>query len=73
MKRICGLLAGVAGLGMTVATAQTKAPITAPTTHQWTIEDFAALPLIERPMLSPDGLHIASRAAIGGEQKLVIA
>ncbi len=75
MKRICGLLAGVAGLGMTVATAQTKAPTTttAPTTHQWTIEDFAALPLIERPMLSPDGLHIASRAAIGGEQKLVIA
>ncbi|MEA3542519.1 MAG: hypothetical protein U9R77_10425 [Pseudomonadota bacterium] len=72
MKRICGLLAGIAGLGMTVATAQTTGP-TAPTTRQWTIEDFAALPLIERPMLSPDGLHIASRAAIGGEQKLVIA
>jgi dienelactone hydrolase len=68
MKRVVIMLAGVAGLWGTMAAAHAQAPAS-----QWTIQDFAALPLMDQPMLSPDGLHIASRVAIGGEQRLVIA
>nr|WP_306294742.1 prolyl oligopeptidase family serine peptidase [Sphingobium lactosutens] len=52
------------------ASAQTAAPAGP---GQWTIQDFSALPLMDRPALSPDGLHIASRAAVAGEQRMVIA
>jgi dipeptidyl aminopeptidase/acylaminoacyl peptidase len=67
MKRVIGLLAGGAGLWVMAASAQT-APA-----QPLTIQDFAALPLMDRPTLSPDGLHIASRAAVSGEQRMVIA
>nr|WP_232313806.1 S9 family peptidase [Sphingobium sp. TCM1] len=67
MKGVVGLVAGVAGLWGMAVSAQT------PPAPQWTIRDFAALPLMDQPRLSPDGLHIASRVAIGGEQRLVIA
>ncbi|NWK94902.1 S9 family peptidase [Sphingobium lactosutens] len=70
MKRVIGLLAGVAGLWTMAASAQTAAPAGP---GQWTIQDFSALPLMDRPALSPDGLHIASRAAVAGEQRMVIA
>ena len=49
-----------------VAPAQTAAPA-------YTLKDFAALPLMDAPALSPNGLHIASRVAVNGEQRLVIA
>ncbi|MBZ9649375.1 prolyl oligopeptidase family serine peptidase [Sphingobium sp. 3R8] len=71
MSRIIMLLAGTALGGS--ALAQTPPPAAAAQAQQWTVRDFAALPLMERPSLSPDGLHIASRVAVNGEQRLVIA
>ncbi|WP_311268758.1 S9 family peptidase [Sphingobium sp. WCS2017Hpa-17] len=73
MSRIIMLLAGAAICGSAVAQtppAENAAPA-AP--RQWTIKDFAALPLMSQPSLSPDGLHVASRVAINGELRLVIA
>lgn len=35
-------------------------------------EDFAVLPFLERPTLSPDGTQFAALASVNGEQKLVI-
>ncbi|MBB3982527.1 acetyl esterase/lipase [Sphingobium fontiphilum] len=82
MKIVAGLLAGIAAIGCEAAIAQTSpdgatpqaaasaAPAAAP---QWKLEDFAALPLMDAPILSPDGLHLATRVAVDGVQKLVIA
>lgn len=39
----------------------------------WPIEAFAALPLMERPELSPDGTRVAARVARNGELMLMIA
>ncbi|MCP1469991.1 dipeptidyl aminopeptidase/acylaminoacyl peptidase [Sphingobium sp. OAS761] len=47
--------------------AETAVPV------QWTAKDFAALPLMDGPALSPDGTRIATRVAVNGEQQLVIA
>lgn len=35
-------------------------------------KDFSALPLLRRPLLSPDGQKIAARATVDGKTKLVI-
>jgi dipeptidyl aminopeptidase/acylaminoacyl peptidase len=70
MKRTAGQGAGIMALaiGWTLAaSAQT------PAAPQWTVQDFAALPAMDSPALSPDGLHIASRIAVDGELRLVIA
>ena len=37
------------------------------------IEDFAALPFMQGPLLSPDGTRVASKVAAHGEQFLAIA
>ncbi|WP_145199029.1 alpha/beta hydrolase family protein [Sphingobium sp. B2] len=57
------------------ALAQTDAPVAPAQTNApaYTLKDFAALPLMDAPALSPNGLHIASRVAVNGEQRLVIA
>lgn len=57
------------------AMAQTDATIAPapPAQPAYTLKDFAALPLMDAPALSPNGLHVASRVAIDGEQRLVIA
>ncbi|MDO7836569.1 S9 family peptidase [Sphingobium sp. HBC34] len=82
MKQVAGLFAGVLILAGGAAGAQTppsaSAPVAAPAAPstvapQWTVQDFAALPLMASPALSPDGLHIAARVAVKGEQRLVIA
>lgn len=51
--------------------AQASQPTGAPA-KQWPVEAFAELPFMEDPELSPDGLHIAAKAAVKGEQILVI-
>lgn len=73
MTRIMMLLAGVALGGNAMAQAPAPGPAAPAAPRQWTIQDFGALPLMERPTLSPNGLHIASRVAVNGEQRLVIA
>lgn len=57
------------------ALAQTNATVApvAPAQPAYTLKDFAALPLMDAPALSPNGRHVASRVAINGEQRLVIA
>lgn len=70
MKAVLTSLMGSALFLALPVSAQSPAPDSAPT---WTVKDFAALPLMEQPALSPDGLHIASRVAVNGEQLLVIA
>lgn len=75
MSRIVTLLAGAAFCGSALAqTPPTETTVpTATVPRQWTIKDFAALPLMSRPNLSPNGLHVASRVAVNGELRLVIA
>ncbi|MFY9350866.1 alpha/beta hydrolase family protein [Sphingobium sp.] len=77
MKAIAGWLAGAALVAAGMGHAQTPpgpaTPAAPAAPKQWTIEDFAALPMMDAPALSPDGLRIASRVAVAGEQKLVIA
>ena len=74
MKRSIALLAGCASLWTMTAQAQTAAPApAAPADQTWTLEDFAALPMMDAPALSPDGQRIASRVAVNGEQKLIVA
>ncbi|MBH1991545.1 MAG: S9 family peptidase [Sphingomonadaceae bacterium] len=72
MKLVFALLLGTALSLAPVASAQSSAPPAA-AKAEWTVGDFATLPMMEAPALSPDGLHIASRAAINGVQMLVIA
>lgn len=52
--------------------AQTEAAKPAPR-KEWPIEAFAELPVMENPVLSPDGLRLAARIARDGQQMLVIA
>ena len=54
------------GFSQTAAAQPTAAPALIPT------KDFAALPLLRRPLLSPDGQKIAARATVDGKTKLVI-
>ena len=71
MGRITGALAMVASLWGSMTLAQTAQP--QQQAKQWTVQDFAALPMMNAPALSPSGTRVASRIAIGGEQKLIIA
>lgn len=53
--------------------AQTApAPAHATEERQYSAEDFATLPFIESPELSPDGTRVAAKLATGGEQQLAI-
>lgn len=44
----------------------------APLSDTIPIEQFAALPFIESPRLSPDGTKVAAKVAINGKQSLVV-
>jgi dipeptidyl aminopeptidase/acylaminoacyl peptidase len=60
-------------LGVVPALAQTPAPPTVPVTgSQHSAADFARLPFMSDPELSPDGTMVASKVAINGTQVLVI-
>lgn len=54
------------------AAAQTPATPAAPAARQYGAEDFAALPFMEGPELSPDGTKVAAKIAVSGEQRLAI-
>lgn len=47
-----------------------QVPASAPTKRP--VLDFAKLPFIESPALSPDGTHVAAKVAVGGQQMLAI-
>ena len=66
MRKSMWLAAGAAGL----SAAQLAA---APLPDAVPIEQFAALPSIESPRLSPDGSKIAAKVAINGKQTLVVS
>jgi len=72
MGRMTGVLAMIASLWGSVTLAQ-PGPTQKPDDKQWTVQDFAALPMMNAPALSPSGTRVASRFATGGEQKLIIA
>lgn len=66
-------------IAASVLLAQFSAPVlaqavqpTGATAKQWPVEAFAELPFMDDPELSPDGMHIAAKAAIKGEQILVV-
>lgn len=55
------------------AAAQTATAPAAPTAvRQYSAEDFATLPFMESPELSPDGTKVAAKMAVGGKQILAI-
>lgn len=66
MRIIGGLLIGAA----CVAAAPVAA---APLPDAVSIEQFAALPTIESPRLSPNGTKVAAKVAINGKQVLVVS
>ena len=69
MRIVAGM---IAGLMLNVAPALAQQPINpAPPAHR-TAADFAQLPYMSDPELSPDGTHIAAKVAIDGKQSLVI-
>ena len=60
-------LAAVAGSGSVSAEAPPpKAP------SKIALKDFASLPVMRRPQLSPDGKRIAARSSAEGKERLVI-
>ena len=61
-------LAAALAAGCPAAGAGAPAPVPAPIP----LEDFAQLPFISDPVLSPDGSHIAARITVDGEQHLAI-
>lgn len=52
--------------------APDPAPAASATARQYSAEDFATLPFIEGPALSPDGTKVAAKVAIDGRQMLAI-
>lgn len=67
------LVSGVLAILWSSAQAQTQPPASTPAPKLWPVEAFAELPLVQGPVLSPDGLRFAARFAINGELRLVIA
>lgn len=68
-RQVLGLAAGAAMLPYARLSAQAAAAPPAPRPA----DDFAALPFMEGPRLSPDGTRVASRVAVDGVQYLTIA
>ncbi|MBA4747112.1 MAG: S9 family peptidase [Sphingopyxis sp.] len=69
----CLLLAAVAAATGRPVHAQTApAPAAAKPLEKLPTSAFAQLPFIERPVLSPDGTHIAGLIAADGAQRLII-
>jgi dipeptidyl aminopeptidase/acylaminoacyl peptidase len=71
---LAGVFAALAGIvaPFSMALAQPSAAPAAARPKDWPIEAFAALPMAERPSLSPDGLRFAAKFAVNGELRLVI-
>lgn len=61
------VLAAIAGSGSASADAP---PLKAPSRID--LKDFASLPVMRRPKLSPDGKRIAARSSAAGKERLVI-
>jgi dipeptidyl aminopeptidase/acylaminoacyl peptidase len=60
-------------LAAALPAAGLKAQATAAAAAPRAVEDFAALPFMEGPRLSPDGTKLASRIAVRGEQLFAIS
>jgi dipeptidyl aminopeptidase/acylaminoacyl peptidase len=60
-----------AALPAAEAAAQPVAPAATATAPR-PVEDFAALPFMQNPVLSPDGTRVAAKVAVRGEQYLAI-
>ena len=77
IRRCSGLRGACAGLLLLAAplAAQTPGALTpAPPAHATplTVEQFAQLPFLADPLLSPDGNRIAARLMVGGQQRIGI-
>ncbi|HYD39095.1 MAG TPA: S9 family peptidase [Allosphingosinicella sp.] len=64
-RQVLGLAAGAALLPHARLSAQAAAAAARPAPRP--AEDFAALPFMDGPRLSPDGTKVASRIAVGGK------
>ena len=75
MKLASALLLGASLTAGAPAAAETAPATPAPgpaAATIWPAEAFAALPFLESPSLSPNGMKIAARMAANGEQRLMI-
>lgn len=73
MLRCCLLAALLLAPSFPSVAAPEPAAVAAPAAPKpRPLEDFAALPLIAGPVLSPDGTKIAARASIDGQQMLAV-
>jgi dipeptidyl aminopeptidase/acylaminoacyl peptidase len=72
MRSVCRLLvlAALAGAPVTHAQAQPSAASAPPS--KIPTSDFAALPLVRKPILSPDGHRIVARSSLNGLNRLVL-
>lgn len=66
LASLASLAFAAGGVSESVAAQATATPALIPT------KAFSALPLLRRPLLSPDGQKIAARATVDGKTKLVI-
>ena len=69
MRFIIAVLALAAIAGPAAVSAEVTAP---PRARAITTADFAALPLLSRPLLSPSGRRIVASATVSGETRLAI-
>ncbi|HEV2044001.1 MAG TPA: prolyl oligopeptidase family serine peptidase, partial [Sphingomicrobium sp.] len=67
MRKFCLFVATAASVTAVPAEAAAPLPDAVP------IEQFAALPSIQSPRLSPDGTKVAAKVAINGKQVLVVS
>jgi dienelactone hydrolase len=65
------LLLGVAALVFAAAPARAEGPIAAGMARI-PAADFAALPIVEKPVLSPDGLRVVARQVKDGQTTIVV-
>jgi dienelactone hydrolase len=71
MMKVAALMASAALLlSPGAAAAQTASPPLVPVSRS--LADFATLPFMEGPELSPDGTRVAAKLAMGGKQVLAI-
>lgn len=71
MARLGSLVAAVL-LAVTAPAQAQPATAAAKPLEKLPTSAFAKLPFIERPVLSPNGSHMAGLIAVGGEQRLII-
>ncbi|HEX4847577.1 MAG TPA: S9 family peptidase, partial [Novosphingobium sp.] len=71
MKRLIASVL-LAALPLVAATAQVAPAPTAPATTPIPATDFARIPYVSRPELSPDGLYLGGLMGIEGRQVIAI-